>query len=193
MNKVKDWLRQRTNFMYQHLADYYKLGTPTTLIVNASVSEADLQTIPFTFNGVPLSEGKFNGKFYQGREVVLEGKSAGGRIVTGWKVTEDGITRQVEGLQYAFVMPSCHSMQINAITEIDTGIDETQVSVWTWQQADGMITLNGVTKGTPVRLYDASGMLVSQLSASGQQLQMPAPVRGLHILKVGNESIKIRE
>ena len=193
MNKVKDWLRQRTNFMYQHLTDYYKLGTPTTLIVNASVSEADLQTIPFTFNGVPLSEGKFNGKFYQGREVVLEGKSAGGKKVTGWKVTEDGITRQVEGSQYAFVMPSCYSLQINAITEIDTGIDETQASAWTWQQADGMITLNGVTNGTPVRLYDASGMLVSQLSANGQQLQMPAPVRGLHILKVGNESIKIKE
>ncbi len=193
MNKVKDWLRQRTNFMYQHLADYYKLGTPTTLIVNASVSEADLQTIPFTFNGVPLSEGKFNGKFYQGREVVLEGKSAGGKKVTGWKVTEDGITRQVEGSQYAFVMPSCHSLQINAITEIDTGIDETQASAWTWQQADGKITLNGVTNGTPVRLYDASGMLISQFSANGQQLQMPAPVRGLHILKVGNESIKIRE
>ena len=193
MDKVKTWLRQRTNFMYQHLADYYKLGTPTTLIVNASVSEADLQTIPFTFNGVPLSEGKFNGKFYQGREVVLEGKSAGGKKVTGWKVTEDGITRQVEGSQYAFVMPSCYSLQINAITEIDTGIDETQASAWTWQQADGMITLNGVTNGTPVRLYDASGMLVSQLSANGQQLQMSAPVRGLHILKVGNESIKIKE
>ena len=192
MNKVKTWLQNRTNFMYQHLADYYKLESPKTLIVNPSLSEEDLQAVQFTFNGIPLSEGKFNGKYYPNRSVVLEGTAVGNKKVTGWEVTKDGEVTRVEDSRYAFTMPTSNALVINAILETDTGIDEVAKPVWSWQRADGQLTLSGLSAGTPVSLYDAGGILVSRQTADGAQLQFKAPARRVYILKVGNESIIIR-
>ena len=192
MNKVKEWLQKRTAFMYQHLADYYKLESPRTLIVNPSLSEEDLQAVQFTFNGISLSEGKFNGKYYPNRSVVLEGTAVGNKKVTGWEVTKDGEVTRVDGSRYKFTMPSSNALVINAVLETDTGIDEMIKPIWSWQHADGQLTLSGLSEGTLVSLYDAGGMLISRQTADGAQLQFKAPARRVYILKVGNESIIIR-
>lgn len=192
MNKVKEWLQKRTAFMYQHLADYYKLESPRTLIVNPSLSEEDLQAVQFTFNGIPLSEGKFNGEYYPNRSVILEGTTVGNKKVTGWEVTKDGVVTRVDGSRYRFTMTSSNALVINAILETDTGIDEVAKPAWSWQHADGQLTLSGLSEGTPVSLYDAGGILISRQTADGAQLQFKAPARRVYILKVGNESIIIR-
>ena len=191
MDKVKTWLKKRTIFMYQHLADYYKLGSPLPFMVNVTLNEADCEALQFVMNGVPLSEGKFVGRFFQGREVVLEGKPGNGKKVTGWNVIEDGIARQVEGSKYAFTMPST-SLQINAIIGTDTGINDVESPVWTWQYANGIFTVNDITAGTRVSLYDISGMLISQQTANGSQLQFAVPANRIYILKVGDKTIKIQ-
>lgn len=192
MNKVKEWLQKRTAFMYQHLADYYKLESPRTLIVNPSLSEEDLQAVQFTFNGIPLSEGKFNGEYYPNRSVILEGTTVGNKKVTGWEVTKDGVVTRVDGSRYRFTMTSSNALVINAILETDTGIDEVAKPAWSWQHADGQLTLSGLSEGTPVSLYDAGGILISRQTADGAQLQFKAPARRVYILKVGNESIIIK-
>lgn len=191
MDKVKTWLKKRTNFMYQHLADYYKLGSPLPFLVNVTLDEADREALQFVMNGVPLSEGKFIGRFFMGREVVLEGKPGNGKKVTGWNVIEDGIARQVEGSKYAFTMPSS-SLQINAIIGTDTGINDVESPVWTWQYANDIFTVNDITAGTRVSLYDISGMLISQQTANGSQLQFAVPANRIYILKVGDKTIKIQ-
>ena len=165
MDKVKTWLKKRTNFMYQHLADYYKLGSPLPFLVNVTLDEA--------------------------REVVLEGKPGNGKKVTGWNVIEDGIARQVEGSKYAFTMPSS-SLQVNAIIGTDTGINDVESPVWTWQYANDIFTVNDITAGTRVSLYDISGMLISQQTANGSQLQFAVPANRIYILKVGDKTIKIQ-
>lgn len=191
MNKVKTWLQKRTIFMYQHLADYYKLGSPLPLLVNVTLDEADREALQFVMNGVPLSEGQFVGRFFKDREVVLEGKPGNGKKVTGWNVIEDGIARQVEGSKYAFTMPSS-SLQVNAIIGTDTGINDVESPVWTWQYANGIFTVNDITAGTRVSLYDISGMLISQQTANGSQLQFAVPANRIYILKVGDKTIKIQ-
>ena len=191
MDKVKTWLKKRTNFMYQHLADYYKLGSPLPFLVNVTLDEADREALQFVMNGVPLSEGQFVGRFFKDREVVLEGKPGNGKKVTGWNVIEDGIARQVEGSKYAFTMPST-SLQINAIIGTDTGINDVESPVWTWQYANDIFTVNDITAGTRVSLYDISGMLISQQTANGSQLQFAVPANRVYILKVGDKTIKIQ-
>ena len=191
MDKVKTWLKKRTNFMYQHLADYYKLGSPLPFMVNITLNEADREALQFVMNGVPLSEGQFVGRFFKDREVVLEGKPGNGKKVTGWNVIEDGIARQVEGSKYAFTMPSS-SLQVNAIIGTDTGINDVESPVWTWQYANGIFTVNDITAGTRVSLYDISGMLISQQTANGSQLQFAVPANRIYILKVGDKTIKIQ-
>ena len=191
MNKVKTWLQKRTIFMYQHLADYYKLGSPLPFMVNITLNEADREALQFVMNGVPLSEGQFVGRFFKDREVVLEGKPGNGKKVTGWNIIEDGIARQVEGSKYAFTMPST-SLQINAIIGTDTGINDVESPVWTWQYANDIFTVNDITAGTRVSLYDISGMLISQQTANGSQLQFAVPANRIFILKVGDKTIKIQ-
>ena len=191
MDKVKTWLKKRTNFMYQHLADYYKLGSPLPFLVNVALDEADREALQFVMNGVPLSEGQFVGRFFKDREVVLEGKPGNGKKVTGWNVIEDGIARQVEGSKYAFTMPSS-SLQVNAIIGTDTGINDVESPVWTWQYANDIFTVNDITAGTRVSLYDISGMLISQQTANGSQLQFAVPANRIYILKVGDKTIKIQ-
>ena len=139
-----------------------------------------------------LTKGVFDGKFFQNRSVTLEGTAANGKKVVGWTVekTVSGstTTTQVDGPQYAFTMPSCTMLKINAITGIDTGINDVEPSVWTWQYADGTLSVDDVTAGTRVSLYDISGILVGQQTATGTRLSFSVPSNRVYVLKVGDEA-----
>ena len=191
INNARNWLSQRTNNFYTHLKNYYDLGTLTNLTVNKDLSEADAKDIPFYFNGVKLTKGVFDGKFFQNRSVTLEGTAENGKKVVGWTVTKtvsgNTTTTQVDGSQYAFTMPACTKLQINAITGIDTGINDVESTVWAWQYANGTLSVNDVAAGTRVSLYDLSGILIDQKTATGARLSFSVPSNRVYVLKVGNE------
>ena len=191
INNARNWLSQRTNNFYIHLKNYYNLGTLTNMTVNKDLSEADAKDIPFYFNGVKLTKGVFDGKFFQNRSVTLEGTAENGKKVVGWTVTKtvsgNTTTTQVDGSQYAFTMPSCTKLQINAITGIDTGINDVESTVWAWQYANGTLSVNDVAAGTRVSLYDLSGILIDQKTAAGARLSFSVPSNRVYVLKVGNE------
>ena len=192
MNSINTWLNQRTNSFYTQLKDYYQLGTLVNMTVNQSVGDAVVQDVPFFFNNVKLTKGRFDGKFFQNRSVVLEGKAANGLKVTGWTVkkTSGGstTTTQVSGSQYAFTMPSCTTLAIDAITDIDTGIDDVDPTVWTWHYANGTLSVCDVAAGTRVCLYDVSGILIDQQTSTGSQINIAAPSHRVYVLKVGDEA-----
>ena len=191
INNARNWLSQRTNNFYTHLKNYYNLGTLTNMTVNKDLSEADAKDIPFYFNGVKLTKGVFDGKFFQNRSVTLEGTAENGKKVVGWTVTKtvsgNTTTTQVDGSQYAFTMPACTKLQINAITGIDTGINDVESTVWAWQYANGTLSVNDVAAGTRVSLYDLSGILIDQKTAAGARLSFSVPSNRVYVLKVGNE------
>ena len=191
INNARNWLSQRTNNFYTHLKNYYDLGTLTNLTVNKDLSEADAKDIPFYFNGVKLTKGVFDGKFFQNRSVTLEGTAENGKKVVGWTVTKtvsgNTTTTQVDGSQYAFTMPACTKLQINAITGIDTGINDVESTVWAWQYANGTLSVNDVAAGTRVSLYDLSGILIDQKTAAGARLSFSVPSNRVYVLKVGND------
>ncbi len=114
LNNAKTWMSKRPDFFYQHMADYYKLGTPTKLEVNLDLTETELADIEVEMNGVTLTRGKFNGKFFRNSEVRLSGKHVG-----AWKVVilgSDGRTEKtVEGSTCTFTMPECSSVSVNAV------------------------------------------------------------------------------
>lgn len=115
MNNAKRWLKNRTDFFYKHLSDYYKLGAPMKLEVNQNLTDTELADIVVEMNGVKLSKNVFNGKFFQNREVKLSGKHVG-----SWKITtidkNGGVTdKVVEGAECSFVMPECSSVKVNVV------------------------------------------------------------------------------
>ena len=137
MNNTRNWLSKRTNVFYQQLADYYKLGTPTPLVINKNISE-EVHTI---VNGIEIKDGYFDGKFFEGRKLTVEGKAGEGREVKGWKVIKDGTTTQVDSPIYTFDMPKCSQLTLTAILGESTGIET--ITTNKQEQDPAIYDLNG--------------------------------------------------
>ena len=126
MSFARTWIKQRTGYFYQHLKDYFQLGNLIPMTINNNVNADDLQQVNILFNGIRLSEGTFDGKFFAGRQVTLRGEQNGNKKVKGWHVVFTGstmTTQDIEGAEYTFTMPT-NSTQviITAILEDATAI-----------------------------------------------------------------------
>ncbi|MBR6963563.1 MAG: CotH kinase family protein [Prevotella sp.] len=196
INNARNWLSKRTDNFYRHVANYYKLGTPTPLIINKDASEQ----VATVVNGVEIKQPFFDGKFFANRQLKVEGKAAEGRAVRGWKVTQtntDGSVteKEISSPVYTFTMPACKSLALNAIFGENTGIDEVNAKTsWRWNIENNELVLNGVVKGTDVALYNVSGMLICQQKSSGTATHR-MPLNGnarIYVLRVGTECVKIK-
>lgn len=123
LNSAKIWLRNRPLYFYKYISDYYKVGTPVTMSINKVLSDAECNSIEVSFNGVKLTRGKFDGKFFAGRNVTLTGKN-----VTGWIVSEtssSGVvtTKEVEGETLTMAMPNAKNLVVTAKVG-DTAIEQ---------------------------------------------------------------------
>jgi hypothetical protein len=197
LNSARQWLANRTNSFYQQLANYYKLGSPTLLSINKNLEDTELEKMSFTFNGVPLSKGTFDGKFFKDRSITLEGNALNDLEVKGWKVTitsTSGETTQIiNSPTYSFYMPSCQSLAINAILGISSGIETVAQTSWTWRRENNQIIIEGLPPHTNIAIYDAQGILLQQsISQQGKTILTISPTQQLLILKVGGKTIKLK-
>ena len=83
-------------------------------------------------------------------------------------------------------------MLINTIVSDKTGINDARQMGWIWLRHGDEIILCDVPASTRVTLYDLKGMLLYQTSATGNEIRIPAADGKLYILKVGDETIKLR-
>lgn len=195
LSNARRWLDQRTNYCYQHIATYYKLGSLVAMQVNAGAADADLDGITVYFNDIPLTQGRFDGKFFQNRVVTLRGESTGAKAVTGWTIQTIQASgsvsiNEVDGNTCSFTTPACYRMVINAKFGAATGIGETPQRTWTWHATGGVLTLDGVPQGTSVVLHDMGGMLRWRATATGATLRTPLPA-GAYLLRVGGQTVKV--
>ena len=193
LGNARNWLKQRDKYFLNYVKDYYKLDSAIPMTIN---SDQESTNAAITFNGVKLTKGVFDGKYYKGRKVTLNSTPVDGQQVVSWTVVvvaaSGTTTTEYSGSSCSFDMPSCTKVIVNAKFSAADGINEVAKPVWSWQHADGQFMLSGLSAGTPVSLYDAGGILISRQTADGAQLQFKAPARHVYILKVGNESIIIR-
>ena len=195
LSNARRWLDQRTNYCYQHIATYYKLGSLVAMQVNAGAADADLEGTTVYFNDIPLTQGRFDGKFFQNRVVTLRGESTGAKAVTGWTIQTIQASgsvsiNEVDGNTCSFTTPVCYRMVVNAKFGTATGIGETPQRTWTWHATGGVLTLDGVPQGTPVALHDMGGMLRWRATATGATLSTPLPA-GAYLLRVGGQTVKV--
>ena len=197
LSQARQWVSDRTSYFYQQLKDYYGLGAITQMIVNNNLTDDELQSVDFTFNGIRLSKGKFDGKFYANRQVTLQGIPVNGKKVTGWSIvtiTNNGTDMStVSGNEYSFIFPTCNKMIINAIVGDDTEISEASVPrSWTWHKEGSWVTLTGVSPNMTVRLYTTTGQLLRQARSDGNAIVLQLPNRGVYIIQVGDSQVKIQ-
>ena len=105
-----------------------------------------------------------------------------------------GANADVDPNFYIYICFGQSNMEGNAQPEsIDkTGIDDIRQVKWTWLRHGDEIILCDVPASTRVALYDLRGMILYQASAIGSEIRIPAAESNLYILKVGNETIKLR-
>ncbi|MBR1400413.1 MAG: CotH kinase family protein [Prevotella sp.] len=197
LNNARNWIRNRTSQFYQQLADYYQTGTPVAMTINQGSKAEDLEKVKILFNGIRLSEGLFDGKFFTDRSVTLKGEAIDDENVINWTITTvanngTSTTTTAQGEEYSFNMPSCKRLDINATIGKSTGIQQVGNRQWTWSSNGNMIRLSGVERGTMVRLFNLQGQMLWQGTVSGDDIQILLPSGEIHLLKVGSETLKIR-
>ena len=116
LNNAHKWIRYRTNSFYRQLGDYYGLGSPIGLTINK-----EKEDVAVTFNGIKLSEGTFDGKFFANRTLTISGQGPEGKEVKGWKVT-GGIDKEYAGSELTLQMPS-NAIAITPMFTEPTSID----------------------------------------------------------------------
>lgn len=116
LDNAHRWIRYRTNSFYRQLGDYYGLGSPIGLTINK-----EKEDVAITFNGIKLSEGTFDGKFFANRTLTISGQGPEGKEVKGWKVT-GGIDKEYAGNELTLKMPST-AIAITPMFTEPTGID----------------------------------------------------------------------
>lgn len=190
---ARNWLSKRTNEMYKQLGKQYDLGTPIPMTVNQDLEDAS--ALDVTFNGVPLTKGVFNGKFFADRSITLEGQAPEGQVISGWTIVTKSSsgtdTRQIDGERCALLMPQCTNLAINAILRKSTGIDTLSKPSWTWQRDGDRLILSGVPVGTQVKLYDLKGILLRTVTSDGSEIILPLTAATLHVLRVGAKTVKL--
>ena len=119
LSNARNWLKKRTNYFYQQLAEYYSWGNPTVLTVN----KVNLSDVTLTFNGIQLTGNVFDGKYYAGRTITLTATAnEEGKMVTGWKIV-GGANKEVQGSELTLQMPSSSTV-ITPIISNASGIEE---------------------------------------------------------------------
>ena len=154
LSNAKNWLKGRTASFYSQVASQYGLGTPIATEINKHMADTVLSDLDITFNGITLSKGRFDGKYYAGSEVNIEGRPAldedgnaiGSRFVTGWTVvTYEGTSsspQHYEGSTLRFTMPAtASSIAINA----------------TFGQMEGLERVEADPSSAATEIYDLNG------------------------------------
>ncbi|MBR5688406.1 MAG: CotH kinase family protein [Prevotella sp.] len=196
LNNARNWLKQRTNYCYQHIGNFYQLGSPIKMRVNKEVSAADLEGVSISFNGLTLTKGVFDGQFYADRQVTLQATSSADRTVVGWTVqttTSSGTTTtDIWGDSYTFAMPQCNSLNINVKLASPDGIETVRTKTWNWLADKGTLTLRQLPEGARVVVYDLQGIIVRQTVASTGELRLSLPANRTYLVRMGDEVVKIR-
>ncbi len=194
INNARNWLSQRTNYFYTHVANYYNLGTPTPLVVNKDMAE-EVTTI---INSVTLKNADFDGMFFANRQLTVEAEGSGNRVVMGWKVEQTAnnnttTTEEVYEPVYSFTMPACKKLKLTALMGSFDGINDLAARDWNWRIDGQQLVVSGVSRGTNVMLYDVRGMLLGKANANGEDIRLPLTSKSqIYVLKVGAEAVKIK-
>ena len=150
---AQDWLKKRTAFMYSHLAEYFKLGSPVSLVINSSLADNERKDMELVVNEVKLSDAKLVGKFFKNRQLSVKATMKdGASAVIGWeirRVNNDGSVSEskLSGDSCSFSMPDCKQLVVNAVTGVPDGIE-------TVRQADEI--------SSPEAFYSLSGVRLTK-------------------------------
>ncbi|WP_348671642.1 CotH kinase family protein [Duncaniella muris] len=178
VQKMRSWIAARTPFFYTHLSEYFRLGTPRTLTIDAGRTD----DIKLTINGITLNNRDFDGKFFAGRQLRIEGNHQDSEMtVDGWKVTitkgTTHTTGSYKGKTLTINMPNADKIEIESIA--------TQSAI---ADIDFDQQPKALDPSKPFKLYDIQGRLLAEPESIGSATGFEP---GIYIARQGSKTLKI--
>ena len=175
---MRTWVEKRTPFFYNHIAEFYSLGKPRDLTVDADRSD----DVEIEINGISLRHRDFNGKFFEGRELTISGKpSDTGLKISGWSVetTEGNTTHRTtyDGDVLKLTMPSCTSLRIQSILTT-SGISDITIDPDT----------SNINPSKPVTVFDLRGRCLGEFNSVSEASSSIS--KGIYIIRQGKNAAK---
>lgn len=179
VQKMRTWVSKRTPFFYTHLSDYYKLGTPRTLTIDAGRTD----DITLTVNGISLNNRDFDGQFFAGRQLLIEaGHKEEGMAIGSWKITvtsgSNKATAEYKGAVLSLTMPDADKVEIESIA--------TQSSI---AEIEANPKSGGIDFSQPFKLYDIQGRLLMEAGSAEATGKL---AKGLYIVRQGENAAKMQ-
>lgn len=156
MNSARNWLTNRCNNVINHMKQKWTLGASIPLKVNSNIDDNLAKAMVVKMNGIKLTRGHFDGKFYRKRTITFSAEPEDGLdgiYVQGWKlvVTDSEGTQEtiINEKTFDFEVPSSGSVTVDVI----------------FSDFDGIINIEADqnSSSAPVdAYYDAMGRKVSE-------------------------------
>lgn len=166
IDNARKWTRERWDFFYRHLADFFKLSQPVALSIASTGGS-------LTVNGVTLATGALDGKYFPGRRLTLSSESSDGSgEVVGWNVVTTG-SEGMATATYADATLDIEMPQASRVSIAPVFADD-----------PGAVTALPAQQDTPCEVFDLSG----------RSLGNPAPsslAPGVYVLRGRASSRKI--
>lgn len=176
LRNAKNWATNRTTFFYSHLADFYKLGTPRTVRIDAG----RIDKVTLTVNGIPLQGRSFDGKFFQGRTLTVEAKPADEtKVVKRWRVNMGGNVQEYQCEKLTVTIPAVSTVTIESLID-QSGIGDIIADT---PAADA------IDPSAPADVYDLNGRLVArEIVARNAASVLPS---GIYVMRQGGIAVKL--
>lgn len=163
---LKTWTRERWNFFYEHLSEFFNLNYPVGLKISQPES-SDLQLI---VNDITLINNEFNGKFYPGRRLIMKTLSKSNeKSLSGWQVktTSHGLTT-IETF-----MTECLNIEMPESDEVEI------IPILSDDSLSIQETLENAKSNIHCEIYDLTGRYIG-LYTSSSKTNIPA---GIYIMR----------
>ena len=182
---MKTWCRNRNVEVYNHLKDFFDLGTIMKLTFK---HQDDLP--PVFINGVRIRDTGLDASWFQNETLHLH---YDGRYAThGWKITKtvDNVETTDTYFQQDLFYPvdaGCASLEIE-LTENPTSTEKTtslEVRLWIF---DKQLHISNLQHPSIISIYDMNGKIISTTTSSTSSMTIPFSHKGMIIVKVENKS-----
>lgn len=184
---MKNWCNKRNVEVYKHLRNYFKLGTIMQLTYEPA---NDLTGNPAVFiNGVRMRDSGLDASYFQSE--ALELHYDGDAPLYGWEITKTvgGITTVETYFRQDVSYPiaaGCTSVEIKLVDNPNSlsnpVLPEITASVF-----NGQLHIANVQHPSVISVYDMSGKLLAQTSATKSSVIIPLRQKGILIVKIQHE------
>ena len=76
--------------------------------------------------------------------------------------------------------------------EEDTSLNNTKQSEYTYTIRESRLLINNLAPNTSMSMYSLDGRLIKQLTTNNSELEINLPSKGIYLLKINNETLKIK-